>query len=139
MGKAKCYGMNNPYIKNSRGDQIYLKTQAYFARGSDKLQRSRELFLKHIARVNKDRESPGISLYFRALPRRGGKMAYMIQATLREGKAIAVTRKETKDAILQTAAIMGVDAPEVVVLQKKKQIDKGITFAGVIVDYLTEY
>lgn len=66
-------------------------------------------------------------------------MAYMIQAALREGKAIAVMRKETKDAILQTAAIMGVDAPEVVVLQKKKQIDKGITFAGVIVDYLTEY
>ncbi|MBQ8359771.1 MAG: hypothetical protein IJX37_07685 [Oscillospiraceae bacterium] len=134
MGKAKLYGMNKPYIKNSRADRIHLKNQMHFARGSDKQQRSMELFLKHLARVRKDKESLEEPYTFVALPRRGGKMAYVIQKALQAGGAIAVTRKETKKAILQTAAIMGVKPPEVVVLKKNEPLERGITFAGVIVD-----
>ena len=136
MGKPKMYGMNKPYIKNGRGDRIHLKTKMHFARGSDKLQRSGELFLKHIARINKDRESLEAPYTFVALPRRGGKMAHMIHRALREGGAIAVTSEESRRTILQTATIMGVNPPDIVVLEKKKPVDKGITFAGVIVDYV---
>lgn len=70
-----------------------------------------------------------------ALPRRGGKMAYFIRRARKDGKPIAVTSETTKKTMLQTARIMGVKPPQVIVLSPKSERLRGITFAGVIVDY----
>ena len=70
-----------------------------------------------------------------ALPRRGGKLAYVIQRALKNGTTIATTSEATKRNILQTAHIMGVRPPEVIVLPTKPERLRGVTFAGVIVDY----
>lgn len=54
------------------------------------------------------------------MPRRFGKTAYVIRQALKIGGPIAVTRESTRQRILETAATLGVDPPEVILIEKDK-------------------
>lgn len=52
------------------------------------------------------------------LPRRGGKYAWAIRRAIAIGGTIAVTRQQTKEDILRTAAALNLQAPEIVVIDR---------------------
>ena len=69
-----------------------------------------------------------------AMPRYSGKTASVISQALDHGGAILVNRESTKQRILDTAKIMGVEAPKIIVAEPQPKNLQGITLAGVIVD-----
>ena len=54
------------------------------------------------------------------MPRHFGKTAYVIRQALKIGGPIAVTRESTKQCILETASTLGVEPPEVILIEKDK-------------------
>lgn len=71
---------------------------------------------------------------------RGGKSLAMarhvVQWCAGTGQGVAVFSEEAKNRIMEEAARQGVQIQEPVVLNLKKEMPvRGVTFAGVIVDY----
>ena len=68
------------------------------------------------------------------LPRRAGKYAWAIRKAIALGWAIAVTRQQTKEDILRTAAALHLQAPEIVVIDRKHpRADPGVRL--IFIDY----
>lgn len=67
------------------------------------------------------------------MPRYFGKTAYAIRLALKIGGPIAVARESTRQRILETAASLGVDPPEVILIEKDKPT-AGVP-AAVFIDY----
>lgn len=71
--------------------------------------------------------------------RRGGKGLACARAAVKRstetGLPVAVTCEFTKARILEVADRMGVKIPEPVVVKPGVKPEKGVTLAGVIVDY----
>lgn len=68
-----------------------------------------------------------------------GKEAALIRAAVQrsveEGKPVAVTSDLTKYRILEEAARRGTQIPEPVVIKPCEKPRRGVTFAGVFIDY----
>jgi hypothetical protein len=123
MAKPRIFGSNAVYIPNNRRDK----------------RRSKIPFQPSRQKKTKDRPKPGAApqekLRLCAGGRHSGKTAELIRRALDCGGVIGVSSEGTRQFVLDTAKLMGVPAPTVIVFGESNPIRRGVTFAGVIVDY----
>jgi hypothetical protein len=110
MAKPRLYGSNAAYIRNNRRD-------------------------KRRSKIPFQPAAPQEKLRLCAGGRHSGKTAELIRRALDCGGVIGVSSVGTRQFILDTAKLMGVPAPTVIVFGESDPIRRGFTFAGLIVDY----
>jgi beta-phosphoglucomutase-like phosphatase (HAD superfamily) len=69
------------------------------------------------------------------LPRRAGKFAFVLRRAVEIGKPLAVTSESTREKVLETARIMGIKPPEVIVITPKAKPQPDVSISLIIYDY----